>query len=117
MSLNKIVLSGRLGSDAQLRTTGGGTDVLSFGLAVSEGVKKPDGSWGERTNWIDCAIFGARAQSLEPYMRRGSKVSLVGRIRVQDYEMEGRKRRSFCVYVDDIELMNARSDQDRHDGF
>ena len=50
MSLNKIMLSGRLGSDAQLRTTGGGTDVLTFGLAVSAGVKKSEGSWGDYTN-------------------------------------------------------------------
>ena len=108
MSLNKIMLSGRLGSDAQLRTTGGGTDVLTFGLAVSERVKQSDGSWGDYTNWIDCVVFGARARSLEPYMRRGSKVSLVGHVRVQTYEQEGRKRRSFSVHVDDIEFMNTQ---------
>lgn len=79
MSLNKITLSGNLGADAELRYTKSGNPVVSFSLAVNERTPNGDGTWGEYTNWPDCVMFGKRAEALAPWLRKGTKISLIGR--------------------------------------
>ena len=111
MSLNTLTLSGNLGADAELRCTKGGSAVLTFSLAVNERVPKGDGTWGDRTNWIDCTMFGKRAESLAPYLRKGNKVSIVGHLHQSVWQHEGQNRRRLEVRVDEIELMSVRRDQ------
>ncbi len=77
MSLNKITLSGNLGADAELRYTKSGNPVVSFSLAVNERTPNGDGTWGEYTNWPDCVMFGKRAEELAPWLRKGTKISLL----------------------------------------
>lgn len=105
MSLNKVILSGNIGADAELRYTKGGGAVASFSLAVNERVPQGEGEWGEYTNWVDCVMFGKRAEALAPWLRKGGKVALVGHIRTGSYEKDGRRVKRWDVRVDDVELM------------
>lgn len=108
MSLNKTTLSGNLGADAELSYTKGGAPVVTFSLAVGERVNKGDGEWGDYTNWIDCVMFGKRAESLAPWLRKGSKISLLGHIHTRSYEKDGQRIKRWEVRVDDVELMQYK---------
>ena len=113
MSLNAIVISGNLGSDASLRQTQSGTAVLSWSVAVNDRRKNSQtGEWEDATSWVPCILFGNRAQSIAPYMIKGVKVSVQGKIREnrwQDKE-SGQNRSRLEVIVDEIEFMSSRQD-------
>lgn len=111
MSLNKTTLSGNLGADADLRYMDNGNAVCSFSLAVTDRVPKSNGEWGEWTNWVDCVIFGKRGEALAPWLRKGTKISLVGHIHTRSYEKDGQRIKRWEVRVDDLELMQYKREQ------
>lgn len=111
MSLNQVSVSGNLGADAELRSTKGGTPVLTFALAVNERVKQADGTWGDRASWIDCVLFGARAQALADWLRKGSKVAVQGRLRTSTWERDGVSHKRTEVVVEEVDLMTVRRDK------
>lgn len=110
MAINKVFLAGHLTRDPELRATADGNPVLSFGIAVNERVRnKQTGEWEDRPNFIDCTMFGPRAESLSRFLSKGSKVSLEGRLRWSQWEREGQKRSKIEVIITEIEFMNAKS--------
>lgn len=111
MSLNQVSVSGNLGADAELRSTRGGTPVLTFALAVNERVKQADGTWGDRTSWIDCVLFGTRAQALADWLRKGNKVAVQGRLRTSTWERDGVSHKRTEVVVEEVDLMTVRRDK------
>lgn len=116
MSINKICLSGNLGSDSELRTTSSGTNVLGFNVAVNERRKGSNGDWEDYTNWVSCTMFGPRAEKLSQYLVTGTKVCIEGRIHYSAWEKDGQKRSKLEVWVDEIEFMSAKGDAMRADG-
>ena len=111
MSINKVILSGNLTRDPELRHTAGGTAVMNFGLAVNERVKNNStGQWEDRPNFIDCTMFGTRAESVSRFIGKGSKVAVEGRLRYSQWERDGQKRSKIEVVVDEIEFMAPRKD-------
>lgn len=115
MSLNTCTESGRLGKAAELRYTTNGVAVVTFSIAVDERRKQADGSYQDEANWFQCVMFGKRAEALQPYLTKGTKLSLVGHLRQSIYEHNGQKRSSVEIVVDDVELMNARREQQMAD--
>lgn len=111
MSLNQVSVSGNLGADAELRSTKGGTPVLTFALAVNERVRQADGTWGDRASWIDCVLFGTRAQALADWLRKGSKVAVQGRLRTSTWERDGVSHKRTEVVVEEVDLMTVRRDK------
>ncbi|WP_130811417.1 single-stranded DNA-binding protein [Olsenella sp. Marseille-P4559] len=108
MSLNKVAISGNLGKDSELRVTQGGTAVLTFSVAVNERRRQQDGAYQDKANWIDCVMFGKRAEGIQPYLRRGSKLALTGHLNQNKYEHDGKTYSRIEVVVDEVELMNTR---------
>lgn len=111
MSINHVSISGNITHDAELRATPGGTAVLSFGVAVHESVKGNDGQWTDRPNFVDCTMFGARAESIAQYLVKGTKVAVSGRLRYSTWEKDGQHRSKLEVIVDDIEFMSRKPSQ------
>lgn len=111
MSINRVVISGNLTRDAELRTTGGGMAVLQIGVAVNDRRKDPQtGEWKDFPNFIDCVMFGSRAESIARYLTKGTKVMIEGKLRWSSWEREGQKRSKIEVIVDDIEFAGPRQD-------
>ena len=111
MSINRVILTGNLTRDVELKSTASGTSVMKFGIAVNDRVKNgKTGEWEDYPNFIDCTMFGKRAESLERYISKGSKVAIEGHLRWSQWEKDGQKRSKIEVIVDEIELM-SRSDQ------
>ena len=105
MSINRAIISGNLTRDAELRQTQSGTPVLGFSVAVSERVKNGD-QWEDRPNFIECTMFGKRAESIAKYMTKGAKVCAEGKLRWSQWEKDGQKRSKVEVVVDEIEFMS-----------
>ncbi|WP_068305848.1 single-stranded DNA-binding protein [Pararhodobacter sp. CCB-MM2] len=75
--MQTLIIAGNVGKDAVLRRTGSGEPVLNFSIAVDNG-KDRDGNKRDST-WFDCALWGKRAESLETYITKGSKLTVQGR--------------------------------------
>ena len=64
MSINRVVISGNLTRDGEIRATAGGTTVLTFGVAVNDRRRNASGEWEDVPNFVDCVMFGTRADAL-----------------------------------------------------
>lgn len=109
MSINRVVISGNLTRDPELKATKSGTAVLSIGLAVNERRKSlATGEWEDVPNFVDCIMFGSRAQAIARYLAKGSKVAIEGKLRYRDWEDQqtGKKRSKLGVVVDEIEFLS-----------
>ena len=105
MSINKVLLTGNLTRDAQVKPLPSGTSVVEFGIAVNERVKT-DGEWGNRANFFDCVWYGNRAESLAPHLSKGRKIALEGRLQYRAWEKDGQKRSKVDIVVNDADLMD-----------
>jgi single-strand DNA-binding protein len=99
--MQKLILSGNVGKNAELRRTGDGEPVLGFTLAIPNGKDKPP-------TWYEVSVFGKRGESLSPHIKKGDKLSLIGRpaVRVHD------GKAYLGINVDDLTFMGgaARGD-------
>ena len=106
MSINKVLISGNLTRDPEHRNTAGGVNILSFGVAVNDRRRNANGEWEDYPNYIDCTMFGARAESLSRILTKDMKVAIEGKLRWSQWERDGQKRSKIEVVVDEIELMS-----------
>lgn len=117
MSINRVCISGNLTRDPELRSTAGGTSVMGFGVAVNERRKNAQtGEWEDYPNFVDCTLFGKRAEALEQYLSKGTKVAVEGRLHYSSWEKDGQKRSKLGVIVDEMELMSRR-DGEQHQAY
>lgn len=109
MSINRINISGNLTRDPELRATTGGTQVLSFGMAVNDRRKNQQtGEWEDYPNFVDCTMFGSRAEKVSRYLTKGCKVAVEGKLRYSQWERDGQKRSKLEVIVEEIEFMSRQ---------
>lgn len=104
-NINRVIISGRLTRDPEVRATAGGTSVMGLGVAVNDRRRNQQtGQWEDYTNYIDCTMFGNRAESLSRILSKGMLVCIEGRLRWSSWERDGQKRSKIEVIVDEIEL-------------
>ena len=115
MSINKVIVSGNLTRDPELRATASGTSVLSGGLAVNDRRRNQSGEWEDVPNFVDWTLFGRRAEALAQYLTKGTKVCIEGRLHYSSWEDKngGGRRSKLDVTVDEIELMSSRDGSKR----
>lgn len=111
MSINKTMISGNLTRDAELRATASGMPVCSFGVAVNDRRKNQNGEWEDYANFVDCQLFGRRGEAVAPYLTKGTKVAVEGKLHYSSWEDRngGGRRSKLEVYVDELEFMSGRS--------
>lgn len=111
MSINRVVISGNITRDPELRSTQGGMEILALGVAVNDRRKNQQtGEWENCPNFVDCVMFGNRAKSVSRFLSKGSKVAIEGKLRWSQWERDGQKRSKIEVIVDEIEFMTGRGD-------
>lgn len=109
MSINRVIISGNLTRDPELRQTQGGTSVLTMGVAVNDRRKNPStGEWEDVANFVDCVLWGTRAERVAQYLDKGTKVAIEGRLRYRAWEQDGQRRSKLEVVVDEIEFMSRQ---------
>lgn len=110
MSINRVNISGNLTRDPELRMTAGGTQVLGFGVAVNDRRRNPQtGEWEDYPNFVDCTLFGNRADAVSRFLHKGMKVAIEGKLRYSTWQAkDGSKRSKIEIIVDEIEFMQAQ---------
>lgn len=109
MSINRVVVSGNLTRDPELRVTPGGTQVLGFGVAVNDRRRNQQTrEWEDYPNFIDCTMFGNRAEALSRILRKGMKVAIEGKLRYSSWEDKngGSRRSKVEIIPDEVVLMS-----------
>ena len=111
MSLNRVVITGNLGADPEIRRTQSGTALLSMRVAVNDRRKNPQtGEWGDYTNWVSAVVLGSRAESLANMLRKGSKIGVDGKLCYSEWDDRNGngKRSKLEIIADDIELLSPK---------
>lgn len=104
MSINRVILTGKLGKDVDLRYTPNGKSVATFSLAVNDNFNK------DKTHWIPIVVWGKPAENCANYIGKGSSVAVDGRISTRDYEnSEGRKVYVTEVVADSVQFLDKKS--------
>lgn len=112
MSINRVSISGNLTRDPELRSTQGGKSILTFGVAVNDRRRNPQtGEWEDVPNFVDCVVFGARAEALGKFLSKGSKVAIDGKLRYSSWEKDGQRRSKLEVIVEECEFLSQREAQ------
>ena len=111
MSVNKVILVGRLGRDPETRFTGGGQAVANFSVATDETYKDRSGERQKRTEWHKIVVWGKQAEIAQQYLKKGSLVFIEGRIQSREWQdKEGQKRTSFEIVATNFRMLGGRSE-------
>jgi single-strand DNA-binding protein len=111
MSVNKVILVGRLGRDPETRFTPNGQAVCNFSLATDESYKDRAGERQKRTEWHRIVLWGKLAELAQQYLKKGSLIYLEGRIQSRQWDdREGQKRTSFEIVANTMKFLGARGE-------
>ena len=102
--MNKVILSGGLTRDPELMTTQSGKSVVKFSLAVSD--------YKDSTLYFDCSCWDEKGERLAQYAKKGSQLMVEGRIKIDEFEKNGEKRRRYVIVVTDWEFIRGGKKQD-----
>lgn len=107
-SVNKVILVGHLGRDAEVRYTPGGAAVAKFSVAMTEKWTDKSGQRQERTEWANVDLWGKAAESLSQYLTKGKQVYIEGRLQTDEYtDKDGQKRKATRVRADRVTLLGG----------
>ena len=104
--MNLWAFTGNLGRDSELRYLPNGDPICSFSVGIKYG-------YGEKatTTWANCSLFGKRAESLHPYLKKGQQVACSGEVNLRTYtNKEGAEKTSLDVRVANIDLTGGKSE-------
>jgi single-strand DNA-binding protein len=111
MSVNKVILVGRLGRDPETRFTSGGQAIANFSVATDESYKDRNGERQKRTEWHKIVVWGKQAEIAQQYLKKGSLVFIEGRIQSREWQdKEGQKRTSFEIVATNFRMLGGRGD-------
>lgn len=109
MSLNKVILMGRLTRDPELKSTQSGVDVASFTLAVDRGYAKAGTE--RETDFLDCVAWRGTAEFVSRYFKKGMQVAVTGRIQTRKWkDQNDQKRVSVEIVVDEAFFADSKRD-------
>lgn len=111
MTVNKCILIGNLGKDAEIRNTGGGATIANLRLATTDRRKGTDGEWQDHTEWHSVVAFGKTAEIMEKWGKKGKMLYVEGRLQTREYtDKDGNKRWSTEVVANEIRILGAKGD-------
>jgi single-strand DNA-binding protein len=108
-TVNKAILVGNLGRDAEVRFTPSGQSVASFSIATTENWTSKDGEKKEQTEWHKIVLWGKSAETLQPYLTKGKQIYVEGRLQTRMWEKDGQKHYTTEVKADRIVLLGGGS--------
>ena len=115
MSINRVTITGNLTRDIDLRQTQSGYSIGAISVAVNDRKKNSQtDEWEDKANFVECTLFGKRAEGLAPYLNKGQKVAIDGKLDYSTWETkEGQKRSMLKVIVSDLELLGGSKQQEQ----
>jgi single-strand DNA-binding protein len=107
-SVNKVILVGNLGRDAELRYTPGGAPVATLNIATTEVWNDKGGQRQEKTEWHRVVLWGKTAESLSEYLTKGKQIYVEGKLQTRQWDdKDGNKRYTTEVRGDRVVLLSG----------
>ncbi|ABX73542.1 TPA: single-stranded DNA-binding protein [Neisseria meningitidis] len=111
MSLNKVILIGRLGRDPEVRYMPNGEAVCNFSVATSETWNDRNGQRVERTEWHNITMYRKLAEIAGQYLKKGGLVYLEGRIQSRKYQgKDGIERTAYDIVANEMKMLGGRNE-------
>lgn len=108
-SLNKVMLIGNVGKDAELRYLANGTPQAKFSLAVNRNFKGADGEWKEETEWFNIVVWAALAERISQNVTKGKQIYIEGRLSTRTWDDDqGVKHYMTEVIANDLKILERR---------
>jgi single-strand DNA-binding protein len=108
-NINRVIITGNLTRDPELRSTPGGTAVCSLRVAVNSRRKDESGQWVDKPNYFDVTVWGTQGENCAQYLAKGRPVAVDGRLNWREYEtQEGAKRQSVDIIADSVQFLGSR---------
>ena len=110
-NINRVVLTGNLTRDPELRNTPSGTSVCSLRLAVNTRRKDGQGQWVDKPNYFDITVWGAQGENCAQYLAKGRPVAVDGRLEWREFtDKDGNKRQAIEIVADAVQFLGGRDD-------
>ena len=110
-NINRVVLTGNLTRDPELRSTSGGTSVCSLRIATNTRRRDANGEWGDKANYFDVTVWGAQGENCARFLAKGRPVAIDGRLEWREWETpEGHKRQAVDIIADSVQFLGSRED-------
>lgn len=107
-SVNKVILVGNLGKDAELKYTSGGSAVSTLNMATTEKWNDKSGQKQEKTEWHRIVLWGKTAENLSQYLTKGKQIYVEGRLQTRSWDdKDGNKRYTTEVRADNVVLLGG----------
>lgn len=107
--LNKVILIGNVGSEPELKKVNENS-VVTFSLATSEKWKNKSGENQEKTEWHNCSAWGKRADVINEYVKKGSRLYVEGKISYRKYEKDGETKYFTDISVNDLKFLSQKNE-------
>ena len=108
-NINRVVLTGNLTRDPELRNTNSGTSVCSLRIATNSRRKDASGNWVEKPNYFDVTVWGAQGENCAQYLSKGRPIAVDGRLDWREWEdKQGNKRQSVDIIADSVQFLGSR---------
>ena len=111
-NINRVVLTGNLTRDPELRSTSSGTSVCSLRIATNTRRKDPTtGEWTDKANYFDVTVWGAQGENCARFLSKGRPVAVDGRLEWREWEtQDGHKRQAVDIIADSVQFLGGRDD-------
>ena len=110
-NINRVVLTGNLTRDPELRSTQGGTAVCSLRVACNTRRRGPSGDWEDKPNYFDVTVWGAQGENCSRFLSKGRPVAIDGRLEWREWEdQNGNKRQAIDIVADAVQFLGSRGD-------
>ncbi|MEZ4491893.1 MAG: single-stranded DNA-binding protein [Dehalococcoidia bacterium] len=116
-NLNKVMLIGNTGRDAEMRYTANGNAMATFSMAVNSNRRNPAGEWETETEWFNVVMFGDSAERQAQYITKGKQIYVEGRLRTRNWDDDqGQRHYRTEVIANSVQFLDRRSDSEGGSG-
>ena len=106
--MNKIIITGYIGQDPEMQTLNNGMEKCRFTVGVSRRVKKDA---PKKTDWFNCDAWGATGSFVQKWFKKGSGITVIGRMESSQSEKDGKKTTYWSLNVDEVEFPMSKGDR------
>jgi single-strand DNA-binding protein len=108
-NINRVIVTGNLTRDPELRHTSGGTAVCELRIAVNSSRKDESGNWVDKPNFFNVKVWGAQGENCSTYLSKGRPVAVDGRLDWREWEdQNGNKRQTIEIIADRVQFLGSR---------
>jgi single-strand DNA-binding protein len=108
-NINRVIVTGNLTRDPELRNLPSGTAVCKLRIAVNSRRKDQSGEWVDKPNYFDVTVWGAQGENCATYLSKGRPVAIDGRLEWREWEtQEGGKRQAVEIIADSVQFLGSR---------